>query len=86
MTEKGHNVSQAAKSLASYVQRIERMEEEKRERATDIKEIYTEAKSTGFDVKVLREVVRRRRKDKADIEAFDATLATYEANLDSILE
>lgn len=86
MTDKGHNVSEAAKSLARYVQRVESMEEEKRARAEDIKEIYTEAKLNGFDVKVMREVVKRRRKKKADVEEFDATLATYETNLDSILE
>lgn len=82
----GHNVSQAAKSLAGFIKRIERLEEEKKALSEDLKLVYAEASSGGFDNKVIREIVKRRRKAKEDVEAFDATLATYETNLDSLLE
>lgn len=51
----------AAEALQQYVDRIERLEEEKKALAEDIKQVYGEAKSTGFDVKVLRKVVSLRR-------------------------
>jgi uncharacterized protein (UPF0335 family) len=49
--------------LKSLVQRIERLEEEKRTIAADIKEVYGEAKGTGYDVKILRKVIALRRRD-----------------------
>ena len=49
--------------LKSLVQRIERLEEEKRTIAADIKEVYGEAKGTGYDVKILRKVIAIRRRD-----------------------
>lgn len=50
----------AGERLRSFVERIERLEEEKRALAGDIKEVYAEAKGTGFDVKVLRQLIRER--------------------------
>lgn len=83
----GDNVSPAARSLAAFVKRIESVRDDLLKPAqADMKEVYTEAKNAGFDVKVLREIIKRRAKDKADVEEFDAVLATYETNLDSVMD
>ncbi|QCO03057.1 DUF2312 domain-containing protein [Azospirillum argentinense] len=71
----------AADRLRSFVQRIERLEEEKRGLQEDIKEIYAEAKGTGFDTKIIRMAIRRRKMDKADRQEQDATLELYELAL-----
>jgi len=84
--KEGDNVPAAARSLASFITRIENVEEEKKGLSDDIREIYGEAKSAGFDTKVMREIIKRRRKKKDEIEAFDAVLATYETNLDSVMD
>ena len=55
----------AGDQLKSIVQRIERLEEEKKTIADDIKEVYAEANGTGYDVKILRKVVALRRRDLA---------------------
>ncbi len=49
--------------LKSFIERIERLEEEKRAMAEDIKDVYAEAKGTGYDVKVMRKIVSMRRQD-----------------------
>ena len=54
--------------IRSYVERIERLEEEKTELAEHIKEVYVEAKSAGFDVPPLKAVIRERRRDPRDVE------------------
>lgn len=64
--------------LVAYVGRIERLSQEKDSLATDIKEIYTEAKSHGYDTKILREAIRRRKMDKAEREQHDTLLELYE--------
>jgi uncharacterized protein (UPF0335 family) len=51
----------AAERLRSFIERIERLEEEKAALAADIREVYAEAKSTGFDVKTMRQVIRLRK-------------------------
>lgn len=56
----------AADQLRSIVERVERLEEEKREVAEQIKEVFAEAKANGYDTKTLRTVVRLRRMDQAD--------------------
>ena len=76
----------AADRLRSFVERIERLEEEKTGIASDIKDIYAEAKGTGFDVKCLRQVVRRRRMDPADRREQDALLDLYERALAGALD
>jgi uncharacterized protein (UPF0335 family) len=58
----------AADRLRSIVERIERLEEEKKALSADIKDVYSEAKSTGFDVKVLRAVIRLRRQKPEEVE------------------
>jgi uncharacterized protein (UPF0335 family) len=75
MSKIGHNV--AAERLMSIVERIERLEDERKNLQADIKDIYTEAKSAGFDTKVLRMVIASRKKDQAEWEEQQALLETY---------
>lgn len=63
--------------LKSIVERIERLEAEKAEIAEQIKEVYGEAKGNGFDVKVIRKVVRRRKMDRAKAQEEDAIMDMY---------
>jgi len=67
----------AADRLRSLVERIERLEEERKALAGDIKDIYAEAKSAGFDVKVLRALIALRRKEPAEIEEHETLLDVY---------
>ncbi len=57
----------AADRLRSIVERIERLEEERKALGSDIKDIYAEAKSAGFDVKVLRQLIRLRKQEPAEV-------------------
>jgi uncharacterized protein (UPF0335 family) len=75
MSKIGHNV--AAERLMSIVERIEKLEEERKALQADIKDIYTEAKSAGFDTKVLRMLIASRKKDQDEWEAQQALLETY---------
>lgn len=63
--------------LLSIVERIERLEEEKAAIAVDIKDVYAEAKGTGFDPKILKQIVSLRRKDAVKLREEQAILATY---------
>lgn len=63
--------------LKSIVERIERLEEEKKSLAGDIREVYAEAKGTGFDTKILRKVIAFRKKDKNEREEEEALLDVY---------
>ncbi len=67
--------------LKAFVERIERLEEEKAALAADVREIYGEAKSMGFDVKALRSVVRMRKIDATERREQEAVLETYLAAL-----
>ena len=67
----------AADRLRSLVDRIERLEEEKKALAEDIKDVFAEAKSAGFDVKVLRQLIRLRRQQPAEIEEQETLLDLY---------
>ena len=67
----------AAGQLKSLVERIERLEEEKTALTADIREIYAEAKGNGFDTKIIRQVIRMRRLDKADRQEMEAILDLY---------
>lgn len=68
----------AAAQLRSYIERVERLEEEKAAVATDIKEVYAEAKAFGFDSKIMRKIVARRKRDAAELAEEEAILDTYE--------
>jgi len=63
--------------LKAFVERIERLEEEKKTIADDIRDVYAEAKSTGFDVKALRTIVRMRKEDADERREHEAILETY---------
>jgi len=67
----------AKEHLRSFVERIERLEEEKKALADDIREVYSEAKGTGFDTKVMRHVVRLRKMESADRQEQEAMLDLY---------
>ena len=67
----------AGEQLQSFVQRIERLEEEKAALAADIREVYAEAKGNGFDVKILRQVVRVRKMDSHERQEQEALLQLY---------
>ena len=71
------NESVAQDQLRAFVERIERMEEEKQAIADDIKEIYAEAKGNGFDIKVLRQIIRIRKQDHNERMEQEALLDLY---------
>jgi len=77
MGGRGHNSGFAKDQLKSFIERVERLEEDKAALANDIKEVYSEAKGTGFDVKVMRVIVRLRKLDKADLQEQDALIDLY---------
>ena len=67
----------AKDQLKSFVDRIERLEEERSALTADIREVYSEAKGTGFDTKIMRQVIRMRKLDKADFQEQEAVLDLY---------
>ena len=71
----------AAERLRAFIERIERLEEEKAALAADIREVYAEAKSTGFDVKTMRQVIRLRKMDRDDRQAQEHLLDLYKQAL-----
>jgi uncharacterized protein (UPF0335 family) len=75
----------AKDQLKSFIERIEKLEEEKAALSADIREVYAEAKGTGFDVKIMRQIVRLRKLDKADYQEQEAILELYKEALDMIV-
>lgn len=67
----------AQRHLRAYIERLERLDADKVALAEDIKGVYAEAKSTGFDVKIMRKIIRMRKKPQSEREEEDAVLATY---------
>ena len=67
----------AADRLRSLIERIERLEEERKALGSDIKDIYAEAKSAGFDVKVLRQLMRIRKQEASEVEEQETLLDLY---------
>lgn len=67
----------AADRLRSIIERVERLEEEKKALSSDIKDIMAEAKSAGFDVKVIRQVIRIRKQEPAEVEEQETLLDLY---------
>jgi len=63
--------------LKSFVERVERLEEERAALSADIREVYTEARGEGFDTKTMRQVVRMRKLDKAQFQEQEAMLDLY---------
>lgn len=71
----------AADELRLLIERIERLEEEKKSISDDIRDVYSEAKARGYDAKILRQIVRLRRMETHDRQEMDAILETYRAAL-----
>ena len=71
----------AAGQLRAFIERIERLEEEKKTIADDIKEVYAEMKGNGFDTKAVRTLIRLRKKDQAERQEEEAILDLYKAAL-----
>lgn len=80
MTE-GHNSGVDREKLDAFYARIERLEEEKAATMQDIKEIYMEAKSHGYDPKIMKIVIRRRKMEKQKREEQDELVSLYEGGL-----
>ena len=74
-TDKPSNI--AGERLRSLIERIERLEEEKKALSSDIKDIFGEAKSAGFDVKVMRALIRVRKQEPAEVEEQETLLDVY---------
>src|SRR5579862_4024057 len=71
----------AGDRLKSFIERIERLSEEKKALSNDIAEVFAEARGAGFDVKIMRQVIRLRRMDKDDLDEQDALLDVYKRAL-----
>jgi uncharacterized protein (UPF0335 family) len=71
----------AADQLRLFIERIERLEEEKKGIADDVKDVYAEAKANGYDTKTMRSIVRLRRMEKHARDEMDALLDTYRTAL-----
>ena len=71
----------AAGQLRAFIERIERLEEDKKTVADDIKEVYAELKGNGYDTKAVRTLVRLRKKDQAERQEEEAMLDLYKADL-----
>ena len=70
--------------LRQYIERIERLEEDKKVIAEDIKEVFLEAKANGFDVKIMRKVISLRKLDAAEREELETLIDVYKAALGMI--
>ena len=78
MSKIGHNSGGVSSDqLRSYIERIERLGEEKAALAADIREVFAEAKGNGFDVKIMRQAIRLRKLDKDDRDEEEALLDLY---------
>jgi uncharacterized protein (UPF0335 family) len=67
----------AGAQLKSFIERVERLEEEKRALGEDIKEVYAEAKGTGFDTKIMRQMIKIRKMDKDEHDEQESLLDLY---------
>jgi len=67
----------SASELRSFVERLERPEEDKREISEQLKEVMTEAKDSGYDAKIIRKLLALRKRDRAEVEAEETVFDTY---------
>lgn len=77
MSEVGHNSGVDAGQLKSLIQRIEKLMDDRAGIGADIREIFTEAKSAGYDARIIRQVIRLRAMDRADREEQDELRTLY---------
>lgn len=75
------NIGIPGEELRVYIERIERLEEEKTQLGQDIRDLYLEAKGNGFDPKVMREIIKLRKKEQGEIDEEDAILHLYKQAL-----
>jgi uncharacterized protein (UPF0335 family) len=80
-TEEETGQTVAAGQLRALIERIERLEEEKKTIGEDIKEVFQEAKGTGFDTKAIRSIIKLRKKDTAERQEEEAILDLYKSAL-----
>ena len=73
----------AGERLRSFIMRSERLEEEKQAISSDIRDVFSEAKGSGFDVKVMRQLIRLRKMDQDDRSEMEAVLEVYERALEN---
>ena len=71
----------AGDRLRSFIERVESLEEEKNSLSEDIKEVYSEAKGTGFDIKIMRQIIRLRKMEAGDRSEMEAILDVYKRAL-----
>ncbi len=76
----------SAEHLKQFIERIERLIESRKDIQEDIKEVFAEAKGTGFDPSIMKEIIKLRAKDKADIEEEEYLLDTYKRALGMLPE
>ena len=76
----------AGAQLKSFIERIERLEDEKRALGEDIKEVYAEAKRNGFDVKIMRQIIKIRKMDKEEHDEQETLLDLYKRALSMVPE
>ena len=79
MSEEKRSANTSASQLSQYLERIERLEEEKRALMADIRDIYSEARATGFEPKIMRQIIKMRSLDKEVLAEQDILLSTYRA-------
>lgn len=77
MSTKENKIIPNPESLSSFIERIERLADEKKALALDIASVFSEAKSTGFDVKAMREVLKLRAMDRAEREQLETLTELY---------
>ena len=73
--------NQTPEMLRQFIERVERLEEEKSGILSDIRDVYSEAKGYGFDPKIMRQVVKMRAMDKQDLDEHDQLIETYRSAL-----
>jgi uncharacterized protein (UPF0335 family) len=71
----------AGEQLKSFIERIERLEEDKRALSEDIKKVYAEAKGTGFDPKIMRQIIKIRKMDEEELDEEESLLDVYKRAL-----
>jgi uncharacterized protein (UPF0335 family) len=76
----------SAEHLKQFIERLERLEEEKKNIAEDIKEVFAEAKGSGFDVKTMRQILRLRKLESNELEEQEYLLDTYKRALGMLPE
>lgn len=81
MSDIGHNVEATDDRLRLLIERVERLEEEKKGISDDIRDVYSEAKSVGYDAKIMRQIVRLRKLTPDDRHAMEMVLETYKSAL-----